>query len=336
MELNTADDQGIFDVYLGLAASGYDLANPHRAGAICEAVAAENWGRQTLQYFRFARINDGRVNPYWPRGSILAAASLLIDNAPATAHLAMIRAYLAALDNLSPAEADDATAIWATALPEQAASLRTAGAYSEARARYRHAIQAEIHENGLRYEREVLAAQRGLHALLPSLSSPQVTTVLNPLQADPLTDVVSVRDRVYVVTSHLRAESYVHELVHILLDPRLRAWEDRIARNVRLLDPVYDRMTRLTYAWDRSAASWNNVFAETLVRVLTAALGDGRPDRQASQIAALVQAGFAYALPIAETIAGAGREEPLSDQWLDRCLQACARAAGQYTKGRPK
>ena len=59
-----ADNQGIFDVYLGLIASGYDLANPIRAGAICELVMAENWSQQTLQYFSFAQINDGRINPY--------------------------------------------------------------------------------------------------------------------------------------------------------------------------------------------------------------------------------------------------------------------------------
>ncbi len=153
-------------------------------------------------------------------------------------------------------------------------------------------------------------------------------TILNPLQADPLTDVVSVCDRVYVVTSHLRAESCAHELIHILLDPCLRVWGDRISRNVSLIDSVYDRMAHLMYAWDRSTASWNNVFSETLVRVLTVLVSDdGGPEWQASQIEDLVQQGFAYARPIAETIVMMDKEQPLSDEWLDRCLRACARVA---------
>ena len=329
VDLNAADNQGVFDVYLGLTASGYDLANPNRAGAICDAVMAENWSQRTLQYFCFARINDGRVNPYWPRASILTSVSLLIDQLPVTTHLALIRTHLAAMGNLPPAEVDDAMVSWAAAFPEQAASLRTSRVYADAWARYQHAIQDEIRENGIRYGREVLAAQDRLHALLPlHSSSPQVMTILNPLQADPLTDVVSVRDRIYVVTSHLRAESCVHELIHILLDSCLRVWGDRISRNVSLLDSVYDRMAHLMYAWDRSAASWNNVFSETLVRVLTVLVSDdGGPEWQASQIEDLVQQGFAYARPIAETIVMMDKEQPLSDEWLDRCLRACARVA---------
>jgi len=33
-------DQGVFDVYLGLTASGYELASPSRAQAVTEAILA--------------------------------------------------------------------------------------------------------------------------------------------------------------------------------------------------------------------------------------------------------------------------------------------------------
>lgn len=330
VDLSAADNQEVFDVYLGLTASGYDLANPIHAGVICDVIMAENWSQQTLQYFSFARINDGRVNSYWPRASMLTSVSLLIDQLPRETHLALIRAHLAAMGNLSPAEVDDTIISWAAALSEQTTFLRTSRVYADAWAYYRCAIQDEIRENGNRYESEVLAAQDRLYALLPLQSSPaQVMTILNPLQADPLTDVVSVRECVYVVTSHLRAESCVHELIHIFLDPRLRAWGDRISKSASLLDPVHDRMAHLMYAWDRSAASWNNVFSETLVRVLTVlASDDGYPEWQSSQIDDLVQQGFAYARPIAETIM-MNKEQPLSDEWLNRCLRACTKVAKQ-------
>jgi hypothetical protein len=334
VDLNTVFNQGIFDVYLGLTASGYDLADPNRVSAICAAVMAGTWSQQTLQYFSFARINDSRINPYWPRASILTSVSLLIGRLPVTAHLARVRAHLASMSNLSPAVMmDEAMIHWAADLPRQTEAIRTVRMYAKAWGQYQQVIQSEINENGIRYQQEVLAAQCRLHALLPpNSSSPQVLTILNPLQADPLTDVVSVCDRVYVVTSHLHAGSYVHELIHILLDPWLRGWADLLSRNVSLLDPVYDRMAHLTYAWDRSAASWNNVFSETLVRVLTVFVSDDRgPEWQASQIAALVQQGFVYARPITETIIMTGKEQSLSDEWLDRCLRACA---GYVKQGR--
>ena len=331
LNINAANNQGVFDAYLGLTASGYDLANPTRVGAICDTVMAENWSQRTLQYFHFARINDGRVNPYWPRASILTSISLLIDQLPAKTHLTLIRKYLACQCNLPPAEMDDAMVNWAIAFPEQAAFLRTSRVYADARTRYQHVIQDEIHKYGICYSRNVLAAQDRLYALLPlPPSSPQVITILNPLQADPLTDVVNVLDRVYVVTSHLRAESYMHELIHILIEPFLRVWGNRLSKDVNLLDAVYDRMTQLMYAWDHSVASWSNVFSETLVRVLTVLVFDDEgPEWQALQIEDQVQQGFAYARPIAEAIVTMDKEQLLSEEWLDRCLRDCAEEVEQ-------
>jgi hypothetical protein len=223
---------------------------------------------------------------------------------------------------------------WAADFPKQTAAIRTSRTYAKAWECYQQTIQSEISENGFRYQRDVIAAQGRLRVLLPPhSSSPQLITILNPLQADSLTDVANVRDRVYVVTSHLRSESCTHELIHILLEPWLRVWKERISTRVYLLDLVYDRMAHLTYAWDRSAASWSNVFSETFVRVLTVlASDDGYPEWQLSQIGDLVQQGFVYALPIAETIAAMGKEQSLSDEWLDRCLRACVKLAKQ-TKG---
>jgi hypothetical protein len=60
----------------------------------------------------------------------------------------------------------------------------------------------------------------------------------------------------------------------------------------------------------------------------TLAFGDRDPDWQASQIEALVQQGFAYAQPIAETIVEMDKAPLLLDQWLDRCLRACAISIG--------
>lgn len=330
MEFNETINQGVFDVYVGLIVSGYDIANPDRVGAILNALMTENWSHQILQYFELARINDGRVNPYWPRASILASVSLLVEQLPVATHLDLIRAYLTAMDNLSPADVDNMIVQWAADLPTQTTALRTYRTYTKAWECYQQIIQREINNNGIRYQKEILTAQGRLQVLLPQhFSSPKFITVLNPLQADPLTDIVRVRDRIYVVTSHLHSESCIHELIHILVDPWLRTWKEQISTSKNLLDLVYDRMVHLTYAWDRSAASWSNVFSETLVRVLTVFAFHDNSEGQLSQISDLVEHGFVYALPIAETIATMSKEQSLSDQWLERCLWACAQLARQ-------
>jgi hypothetical protein len=328
IDLNTAANQGVFDVYLGLTASGYDLANPDRAGVIHKALLAENWSQRTLQYFGFARTKDGRINPYWPRASILTAVSLLIERLPVSSHLTQIQTYLAAMDNISPSDMGSDMLYWTMDLPEQTTIIRKSRAYATAWEYYQQVIQSELYENRHSYQQEMIVAQDRLCILLPPQATlPQLVTILNPLQADPLTDVVNVYNRVYVVSSHLRSESSIHELIHILLSPWLCKWEERISVRVGLLDLVYDRMAYLTYAWDRSVGSWKNVFSETLVRVLTA-FASGN-EYSESQIGDLVQDGFVYARPIAETIVAMGKGNSLSEEWMDQCLCACAELAKQ-------
>lgn len=334
LDPNTIDNQTVFDVYLGLTASGYHLANPERADAIRRAILGGNWNQQVVRYFELARINDGRVNPYWPRASILTTVSLLTEHAEKATHSALVRAYLATMSNISPEEADDATAVWAAALPEHIMSLRSSAGYREVYVRYRDAIRGELRENGLGYERGVLAAHRRLGFLIrPPHNGIEVVTVLNPLQADPLTDVVKSGDRLNVITSHLRVESYVHELVHVFLNPYLRDWTARISQHSHLLNPVYERMAFLRYAWDRSTASWCNVFSETLVRVFTVVVSESDTGASlVSRIQGIVEEGFLYARPIFGTLAENEFQEPLSDQWLDRCLQACLAAAQPHAE----
>ena len=331
MNQNIIDKQAVFDVYLGLIASGYHLDNPERTGALRRTILGGNWNQQDINYFGLACINDGRINPYWPRASILTAVSLLTEHAEKAAHLALVRAYLATMSNISPEEANEATAVWIAAVPEHCMSLRSTVGYHEVWECYRNIIRYDLKENGPRYECEVFAARRRLSALFrPPLNKVEVVTVLNPLQADPLTDIVKSGNRIYVITSHLRVGSYIHELVHIFLDPYLNDWTERISQHSYLLNPVYERMASLRYAWDRSSASWCNVFSETLVRVLTVMVFDSDTDASLiSAIQGIVEDGFLYAWPVFDTLAKNDFQLPLSDQCLDRCLQACLTATQQ-------
>lgn len=322
-------NQRVFEVYLGLTASGYDLGNPNRTAAIYKIIRAANWNQQALKYFSYASINDGRINPYWPRASILTLVSILVDLEPSNFNKAMVRTYLAGIDNISPEDMDEDVINWAGDLIEQIRLLREAQGYADAWACYQQIVQDEILRKGNQYKNEILSAQDRLFDLLPLRSSPiRITTLLNPLQADPLTDIVSVHNCHYIVTSHLRTNSFIHELIHISINPYLRIWKDRLSKSKHLLELVYDRMEHLSYAWDHSSDSWLNVFTETLVRVLTVLVSENESlESQESHIEDLVQQGFIYSRPIAETIIMAKSIHPFSYEWLEDCLQACTSTA---------
>jgi hypothetical protein len=316
--------QSVFDVYLGLTAAGYDLANASRAGEILRAISAEEWPSATLDYFRQARIADGRVNPYWPRGSILASISCLMDDRHIGADLASIQSYLETLSNVSPSERDQETAAWAMALPEQKRLLRSSRGYSAVWSEYIKAVEREIEVRDYDYRQRAEYAESVLTSLLCSRPL-SVGTILNPLQADPLVDVLRTGDSLYVITSHLRPEAYVHELVHVYLDALLRQWAPIISARKDLLNAVYEPMLHFSYAWDRSASSWMNVFSETLVRCLTVwALSGGNRESWEQQVGAMVCDGFLYAPFVSEAIASA--KQPLTEQWLIDCLDACEAA----------
>lgn len=78
-------------------------------------------------------------------------------------------------------------------------------------------------------------------------------TILHPLQADELVDVLRYENAACVIISHLRPESYVHELVHVYVDALLEEWTPVISTRKGLLDAVSEPMLRFSYAWDRSA-----------------------------------------------------------------------------------
>ena len=316
-------------MYLGLTASGYDLGSPNRTAAMVEIIRAMNWNQPALKYFSYACINDGRINPYWPRASILTLVSILVDLEPSNFNKAMVRTHLAGLDNISPEDLDNDVINWAGALTEQIVLLRETQGYADAWACYQQIVQDEVWRKGNQYTTEILSAQGRLFDLLSLRSSQiRITTLLNPLQADPLTDVVSVHNCHYIVTSHLRTNSFIHELIHISINPYLRIWKDRLSKSKHLLELVYDRMEHLSYAWDHSYASWLNVFTETLVRVLTILVSENEIlESQETQIEDLVQQGFLYARPIAETITMEKGIQPLSFEWLEDCLQSCTSIA---------
>lgn len=119
-----ADHQLVFDAYLGFTAAGYDMANPVGVGSIIRKILDMPFEQLSLKYFRRARIGDGRLNPYWPRASILVTASLLTDVSSLYLDPSTLHDHLANQRNIAPAEKDDSTLQWAIDFPEHAEYLR--------------------------------------------------------------------------------------------------------------------------------------------------------------------------------------------------------------------
>lgn len=104
----------------------------------------------------------------------------------------------------------------------------------------------------------------------------------------------------------------MHELVHVHFGALLQEWAPIISDRKHLLNAVYESMLHSSYAWDRSASSWVNVFAETVVRCLTTWILVGNtPGSVEKQVFMMAREGFLYAYPVFGAIALA--RQPLTD-----------------------
>jgi hypothetical protein len=137
---------------------GYNLANPNRADSITGIILAQDWERPILDYFRWAYIGDGRVNPYWPRASILTAVGILTDNIDSTRVFPFIHSYVTSLRNVSVTEKDEQTIMWAASLPEKIQYLRSCQHYQIISSSFREAIRREVAENRANYNNLVKKA----------------------------------------------------------------------------------------------------------------------------------------------------------------------------------
>jgi len=72
----------LFTVYIGLTISGYDLTdkNDEEIASLRTRILNLDYSGKTVDYFTFAKSNRNQLNPYWPRGSILAAAAFFISS----------------------------------------------------------------------------------------------------------------------------------------------------------------------------------------------------------------------------------------------------------------
>ena len=113
----------VFTVYVGLTASGYDLARASGGQAVRQLVQAirdADWPEQVVTYFRQARTGRCAVNPYWPRAFLLTLASLYLpESGPYRyADPDLVSRHIQELDALGPADMGSDTIQWVLELPD--------------------------------------------------------------------------------------------------------------------------------------------------------------------------------------------------------------------------
>ena len=312
--------KNIFLVYCGLHAAGYDLCPRGLDPAIKTLISSIKKNDLLTDYFKNTRLESCPVNPYWPRGFLLALASFYYtgSNNYSESEEQMLDCYLDSLDHISDEEKDEDTKQWLYKLPSILTEMSTIPELSEAWTSYKRSL-AEFEPS---FERQILDTMKLFtrKMKIPMQELPEFRFIPNYLQAPQITDPVFYDNTIYLLCHTPDRASIIHELLHYSLAKYLDDNFKEISRYAHLLKPVLPEMLRYRYAWDDGVASWANVFDEHIMRAASLWL---TYDSEKVQVIgnAYAKEGFRYVPGIIECFQKEWKGMESFDIFLTTCLK---------------
>jgi len=322
-------DKRVFGMYVGLTASGYDLArlpegDPVRE--VIEAIRAARWPAGAVRYFGQARRLGRGVNPYWPRAAMLLEACFFLGPDGRFTYrdeLELLRTIAAF--PVDPDEKDRPTVDWVRSFPRAYSEIADEGQFPSLWSSYLEAVEPALHEFDDAATKALQAFVEATGVTLESL--PELVLIPNPLQAPEVADFVRRDGTVHIVMARPRMSSVVHELLHEVFGPALRSARAEVVQYRHLLRPVLPAMLRMQYAWGDDDESWFRVFEESLMRaaaiwIESAHVRHGARDEQ-MEASRDAREGFAYVPTLLRCLRKDWAGPARAQRFISRCLEAC-------------
>lgn len=201
-------NKDLFAAYIGLTASGYDLAEKSDKALqeLIEEIQNADYPAGVIDYFAQARTNRYEINPYWPRGSVISSACFFIDNGVLSAD--EYERFLKSCNNM------DVTAElmeWIKRLPYVVRLIREAVNFSPLWAANLKIIDDKS-SVFLEARIKTMKALRVLHG------NGEIKTAVvfapNLLQAPQITDFAKRKNKLTVIAVFPDVASVLHEYLH--------------------------------------------------------------------------------------------------------------------------
>jgi hypothetical protein len=317
-------DIRVFAVYSALNGLGYDpgmddLENPPhpthprhlpRGEQIRIKVAQEinrriSDNRLLRDYFEHARLRKVEVvNPFWPRAYLLLLTSFHLNNPPSFHFIQdsfkkRVIDYIRELP-IDPEEQGSENIEWVLRLPEILREF-----WSEAQP---EDLWAKVAEESLSVGYQFLESTHRGHELFKrrfSLKDSDILDIIivpNLLQIIEVLDVVKMENIIYLVAARLSSSSVIHELLHEVIGPLLRKYQELIDQHVNLMEIVWSDMRKMQYAASDKAIAWRRVFEENFVRAATIWVDSESDVSSAQRAVAEASYGFIFVPPLLESL----------------------------------
>lgn len=272
-------NRNLFLACMGLVLSGDDSYDHRDADLshLADRIRAAGFSSDARSWFAQARTGQVAVNPYWPRGSQLAAACFFISSQyhfDLPSYAAFLRSAGAPPDPLGPADFDG----WIRGLPRFLRLLDAHPVTPRLWDDYCRIIQTRFPLWRPMAEASDRAAQRFFGRSAPEM-------VFSPNLFRPaIADFVHAGGRIITIAACPDAETMLHETLHMAFD----GYRETIAAFAQshglggLADQ--EKMLRLGYMADGSAQSAARALEDCFVRALSAVLSEAGEERLAFHV----------------------------------------------------
>ena len=251
MKIST--NEAISAIYYALWQGGYEYAHLERSEAHMAALAAFSTEQQH-PYFAKTRQNTCEVYPYWPRAALLELASFHVQDGALTAYDGLKRKILSA-PNLAAHERDADLFAWLEDFPAALQEIKHSADFRRYMAWERTWRDGEK----LRQQENLQRIASAVEALQCRYALPvgEVQLLISPIKCVYSADYHLLGERFVFSSGRLRAESVIHELLHMVVHPLVEALP-------KLEKRIYPGVDASYYA-----AGQVNAFEEYAVRQLT-------------------------------------------------------------------
>lgn len=312
--------KNIFTVYVGLIASGYELSQDK---GMAESISAVKWDASAVRYFGKARTTYCDVNPYWPRGSMVAVASLDLEDKPGFEYADFMRMKkkLDSFGNVDPDENGKETELWLQQLPVYYSLIRENKEFQRLWDEYVRRVEAVSSEfiDAVNRAKEKVSSRFKINiAQLPDLR-----VIPNILGLSFNADFAEIDNIIYVICAQPAISSFVHEYLHNILERGVRYNQEKVREKAYLINPVFESMLYYKYAWEKDSSSWCRIFEENLVRAATIWVNDPDDNTASQSLKSQESMGFLYVPVLLEEFKISEFDYNKSEGFIIKCLQAC-------------
>ncbi len=119
-------NKNIFTAFVGLIASGYNLAENSCDKDIIDSIRAIEYDEDVIDYFKKARTSTCEVNPYWPRAFLLSLSGIFITEEPSFKYIDFQKMlnYIRSLQQINSNEINEELINWLKELPIRITELQ--------------------------------------------------------------------------------------------------------------------------------------------------------------------------------------------------------------------